>query len=245
MWNGVRVIVVVPAFNEAKRIADMLRGLPSFVDAAVVVDDASRDGTAAVARSVQDARITVLRHSENRGVGAAIVTGYRHALGTPPEAGDPRDVFVVMAGDGQMAPEDLGAVVAPVAAGQYDYVKGERFTADDVRRVMPAPRYWGGRFFSALTSAALGQRIHDSQCGFTGISRSACARLPLDRVWPGFGYPNDLLLTLRRIGARIGEVPVQPRYPHDESKLRLWHVPLVAYVIGRGVFRRHRERGTE
>jgi glycosyltransferase involved in cell wall biosynthesis len=239
MWNGARVTVVVPAFNEAKRIAAVLRGMPDFVDQVVVVDDASADDTAQVARSVQDVRVVVLRHPKNAGVGAAIVSGYRHALVAPGET-SPRDVFVVMAGDGQMAPEDLARVVEPVADGRFDYVKGERFTDAQVRTVMPSPRYWGGRVFSALTSRALGQTIHDSQCGFTAIARGTCARLPLDEVWPGFGYPNDLLLTLGRLGARLGEVPVKACYPHDESKLRLWHVPMVAYVIGRGALRRLR-----
>lgn len=99
MWMQSRVVVVVPAWNEAPRIARVVRGMPAWVDAVVVVDDASTDGTAEAARAVGDARVEVVRHASNRGVGAAIATGYRRCASEP---GGPRDAFVVMAGDDQM-----------------------------------------------------------------------------------------------------------------------------------------------
>src|SRR5207253_1748834 len=118
-------------------------------------------------------------------VGAAIFTGYRHAMSLP---GDARDAFVVMAGDGQMDPADLPALVAPIARGDADYAKGDRFSAPDVARVMPTARLVGGKVFSWLTSRAIGVPISDSQCGYTALSRSACERLDFDAVWPGYGY---------------------------------------------------------
>src|SRR5579864_9298443 len=111
MWMGSRVVVVVPAWDEAPRIGRVLSGIPPWVDAIVVVDDASRDGTTDAARAVLDGRVEVVRHGENRGVGAAIATGYARALALAPA---PRDVFVVMAGDGQMDPRDLPLLVTPV-----------------------------------------------------------------------------------------------------------------------------------
>ncbi len=104
MFRGLRVAVVVPAFNEARLVAKTLRSIPAGVDAVFVVDDASRDATAAVAAAVDDPRINVLRHDENLGVGGAIVTGYRAAL-----AGA-ADLVAVMAADNQMHPEDLDAL---------------------------------------------------------------------------------------------------------------------------------------
>src|SRR5580700_6262140 len=132
MIEGARVVVVVPAYDEESRIGRVIETLPSDVDRAFVVDDASRDRTSSVARDVKDERVSVVRHATNRGVGAAIVTGYRAALA---EEGGPRDAFVVMAGDAQMDPRDLPALVTPIARGAVGYVKGNRFAHPDVQRV--------------------------------------------------------------------------------------------------------------
>src|SRR3954468_8105264 len=94
--TSVRIAVVVPAFNEARLIARTLSSIPAYVSHVVVVDDASGDATAEVARAVPDPRVEVVRHAQNRGVGAAIVTGYQTAFARG------ADVCAVMAGDGQM-----------------------------------------------------------------------------------------------------------------------------------------------
>ncbi len=231
------MVVVVPAFQEEARIGQVLRTLPAWVDHVVVVDDASRDGTSEAARAVGDPRVEVVVHEKNRGVGAAIVTGYRRALTLPGAA-----VFAVMAGDGQMHPDDLAAVVGPVARGEAGYVKGERFSSPDVRRVMPRARYWGGVVFSRLTSMAIRRRVRDSQCGYTALSREACEALALDDLWPRYGYPNDMLaqLAVRRI--RVGEVPVRPIYAGEESKLRLWHLPRIVRIVARSAWTVRRSR---
>jgi glycosyltransferase involved in cell wall biosynthesis len=115
MWMGSRVVVVVPAYNEAPRIARVVRQMPPWIDAMVLVDDASNDDTTDAARAAGDRRLEVAAHGSNRGVGAAIATGYRRASAI---AHAPRDVFVVMAGDAQMDPRDLPALVDPIALGQ-------------------------------------------------------------------------------------------------------------------------------
>ena len=101
MVEGKRVAVVVPAYDEALLVAETIRGIPDFVDLVVVVDDCSADDTAEQARATGDQRLEVLRHEENRGVGAAIATGYARCrdLGV--------DVTCVMAADNQMDPEEL------------------------------------------------------------------------------------------------------------------------------------------
>ena len=229
MYTPVKVFVVVPAFNEAARLPRVLATMPSTVDHVIVVDDASTDGTSEVANNA-----IVVRHETNRGVGAAIASGYRRALAMP---GDPNDAFVVMAGDGQMDPRDLPALVAPIASGEAGYVKGNRFAHETIRD-MPLGRRAGVGIFSILTSAAIGQRVHDSQCGFTAISRAACSRLDLDALWPRFGYPNDLLGMLARVGVVISEVPVTALYPHKRNHLRARHVPTIAAVTFRAWKRR-------
>ncbi len=209
--------------------------MPASVDSIIVVDDASEDGTFDVSKRSSDERVVSLRHDRNRGVGAAIATGYRHALASP---GGDRDAFVVMAGDGQMDPRDLPTVVEPVARGEAGYVKGNRFAWPNAREIFPPGRWVGGHVFSALTSAALAMPVHDSQCGFTAISRAACSRIDLAALWPRFGYPNDLLSLLARAGEKIVEVPVRPVYAGEKSELRAWHLPVIAGVVARAWYRR-------
>jgi glycosyltransferase involved in cell wall biosynthesis len=235
MWMRSRIVVVVPAWDEAPRIGRVLRDIPAWVDAIVVVDDASSDGTGEAARAVRDPRVEVLRHERNRGVGAAIAAGYRRAGAIARGA---RDVFVVMAGDGQMDPRDLPSLVTPVARGEADYVKGTRFRTSSVTRVMPAGRLIGGLVLSWATSRAIGIPISDSQCGYAAIAGEACRRLELDELWPSYGYPNDLLSQLAMRSMRIAETPVRPVYADEVSRLKPRHVPLVAGLVARAWIRR-------
>ena len=203
----------------------------------VVVDDASRRPhreRRAGAPGTRASRLCVTIDQPGRRRGA-IVSGYRRAVERTEGA---RDVFVVMAGDGQMDPRDLPAVVDPVARGEADYVKGDRFRSPGTRRAMPLGRRLGGAAFSWMTSRAIGQPVSDSQCGYTAIARDAVIRLDLDALWPRYGYPNDLLsqLSLRRL--RIAEVPVRAVYADEVSRLRPRHVPVVAGLVARAWVRR-------
>jgi glycosyltransferase involved in cell wall biosynthesis len=235
MGSRARIFVVVPAFNEEARIGRVLASMPESVDEIFVVDDASRDATAAIARASSDPRVRVFVHAVNRGVGAAIATGYREALA---RGGDARDAFVVMAGDGQMDPADLEALTRSIRTGRAGYAKGNRFAHPEVRATMPRARYLGGAVFSRLTSLAIGQPVHDSQCGYTAIAREACARLDLDALWPRYGYPNDLLAQLAERRIAIDEVCVRPVYAGEGSGLRVWHCARIAHLVGRAWVRR-------
>lgn len=239
MLAGSRVVVVVPAFQEEAHIASVVSTMPSFVDAIVLVDDASTDRTGACALAVGDGRLHIERHSRRRGVGAALSTGYRAALALTER---PNDALCVMAGDGQMDPYDLEGVVRPVIRGGADYVKGNRYGDPTVRRSMGLPRWIGGHVFTRLTATAIGQPISDSQCGYTALSRGAAMSLDLDGLWPSFGYPNDLLGQLAARNLRVAEVPVRPIYGNEKSKLRLRHLPPILFLIGRAAVRRRRGR---
>jgi glycosyltransferase involved in cell wall biosynthesis len=228
-----RIAVVIPAFCEARLIGLSVSSVPSFVDAIYVVDDGSPDDTSSAARAVGDARVRVLRHATNQGVGAAIVMGYRAALA------EQADVVAVMAGDAQMDPRDLPAVLAPVVAGRADYVKGNRFRSRESRN-MPWSRRLAGKVLSFVTRLASGLAVDDCQCGFTAVSRHALCRLPLGELWPGFGYPNDLLLLLAQQGLRVGEVTVRPVYADEQSGVRPWHAALILGLIVRRLLRSSR-----
>ncbi len=224
MPQAKRIAVVIPAFCEEKLIGRTLRSLPHFIDAIYVVDDGSPDGTSRAARAAGDPRLRLIRHDQNRGVGAAIVTGYRAALG------EQADAVVVMAGDAQMDPADLPALLAPVVSGDADYVKGNRFRSSQ-RKNMPWPRRAAGKVLSWLTRLASGLEVDDCQCGYTVMSRHALCTLPLGELWHGFGYPNDLLLLAAQHGMRVSEVTVKPVYADEQSGVRPWHALLIVGLI--------------
>jgi glycosyltransferase involved in cell wall biosynthesis len=233
MLEGARIAVVVPAYNEERLLARTVSSVPRFVDMVLVVDDASTDGTSGVAASLTDERVRVERHRENRGVGAAIVTGYRLAI----DAG--ADVIAVMAGDAQMHPDDLAKLVLPVIRGEVEYAKGDRLHHPDVRRIMPQGRFWVGKALSWLTAQAAGlDRFSDSQCGYTAISARAAQAIDLEGLFPRFGYPNDLVGKLAIAGFGIRDVPVRPVYGTEDSGVRPWHVAVILGLIGRVAYRR-------
>jgi glycosyltransferase involved in cell wall biosynthesis len=230
-----RISVVVPAHREREHLYETLESVPAFVDHVVVVDDGSEDGTyrCAVEYSRDDPRVEAIRFAYNHGVGAAIVRGYRRALR------DGADVVSVMAGDGQMDPDDLRRVVAPVLKGEADYAKGNRLD-HPAAHAMPPIRRFGTWVLSLLTGGIAGyERLRDSQCGYTAISRELLESLSLESVYSSYGYPNDLLLRVGARGATLAQPVVRPVYGGEESGLS---VPDVLGPIGgiliRGLLRR-------
>ena len=233
MIAGQSVAVVVPARDEARWIESVLASMPPLVDLVVVVDDDSNDGTAIRAANAScSCPVVVLRQLTNDGVGVAIVRGYRHA------AAHGADILVVMAGDGQMDPADLPALVAPLARGDADYVKGNRLRHPQVWSSMPRERRLGSYVLSLLTSAAIGHVIGDSQCGYTALRTTMFEQLDCSALWPRYGYPNDLLGALALEHARIAEVIVRPVYRGERSGMRPRHAVLIMALIARVAARR-------
>jgi glycosyltransferase involved in cell wall biosynthesis len=231
MLDGRRVAVVVPAFDEERLVGETIRGIPEFVDRIYVVDDASRDATAARAGEVGDERVEVIRHERNVGVGAAIVSGYKRSLE------EAIDVTCVMAGDNQMDPVELPDLVGPVARGEVEYAKANRLVSGEAWTVIPRTRYLGNAVLSLLTKIASGYwHVADSQAGYTAISRAALARLDLDRVYTRYGFPNDLLVHLNVQNARVRDVPSRPIYDVGErSGIRLRRVvPRISWLLFKG-----------
>jgi len=235
---GCSVGVVVPAYNEERQIGRVLETMPQFVDHIIVVDDRSSDATLERCREWQDRlgrRLTVIEQPKNLGVGAAITSGYRRAV----DIG--LDVVAVMAGDGQMDPNDLTLIIDPVISGKADYSKGNRLFTGEAWRNTPHVRYLGNAFLSMLTKIASGYwHVADSQSGFTAISRTALQALDLDRVYPSYGYPNDLLIQLNVRSFRVADVPVHPRYGIGErsSMNVLKVIPTVSFLLWRGFISR-------
>jgi glycosyltransferase involved in cell wall biosynthesis len=239
MLEGKRVAVVVPAYDEEALVATTIRGVPEFVDRIIVVDDASHDGTAAAARAAGDSRVEVLAHERNSGVGAAIVTGYQHAVS------EGIDVACVMAADNQMDPTDLERIALPVARGEVDYAKANRLLSGEAWRVIPRSRYLGNAVLSLLTKIASGYwHVADSQSGYTAASREILEQLDLDRIYRGYGFPNDMLVHLNVWNARVRDVPSRPVYGVGErSGIKIRKVvPRISWLLLKGFFWRLREK---
>ena len=239
MVDGQLVAVVVPAHDEEHLIQETLRGVPAFVDRIYVVDDASGDATAERARTLGDPRVEVISHERNGGVGAAILTGYRRALE------DGAAATAVMAGDNQMDPGELEALVRPVLAGEVDYAKANRLISGEAWNLIPRTRYLGNAMLSMLTKIASGYwHVADSQAGYTVIGRDALARLDLDRVYTRYGFPNDLLVHLNVLNARVRDVPSRPIYGVGErSGIKIRSVvPRISWLLLKGFFWRLREK---
>jgi glycosyltransferase involved in cell wall biosynthesis len=228
--EGKRVAVVVPAHNEEELLPVTLDAVPDFVDRIIVVDDASHDGTAGRAHvaAAADSRITVLAREQNGGVGAAIVTGYKRALE------ERIDVTCVMAADNQMDPDDLEAIVLPVARGEVDYAKANRLVSGQAWELIPRHRYLGNAVLSLLTKIASGYwHVADSQSGFTALSLPMLEQLDLDRIYARYGFPNDMLVHLNVWNARVRDVPSRPVYGvGEQSGIRLYRVvPAISLLL--------------
>jgi glycosyltransferase involved in cell wall biosynthesis len=228
MLEGKRVAVVVPAFDEEHLVGETIRGIPELVDRIFVVDDASRDGTAATAEAVADGRVRIIRHERNAGVGAAIASGYRAARE------EEIDVTCVMAADNQMDPAELAELAGPVARGDVEYAKANRLVSGEAWEVIPHTRYLGNAVLSLLTKIASGYwHVADSQAGYTALSLGALKRLALDELYPRYGFPNDMLVHLNVQNARVRDVASRPIYDVGErSGIKLRSVvPRISWLL--------------
>lgn len=237
MYREKTICVTVPAHNEETQIGRVIETMPQYVDYVVVVNDNSQDRTAEIVRSFQQksSKIVLIDHAVNSGVGGAIVSGYKWARDHK------ADVTAVMAGDGQMDPEDLESIILPVVEGRADYAKGNRLFFGDAWQMIPHYRYLGNSFLSLITKVASGYwHIADSQSGYTAISLLALTRIDLDSIYNNYGMPNDLLIKLNQYDFRVCDVHIKPVYNIGEkSGIRLRKViPRISWLLFKGFWQR-------
>jgi len=172
-------------------------------------------------------RIILIEHLENGGVGAAIATGYKwrkdHDI----------DCTAVMAGDGQMDPDELRSICDPVVFENIDYVKGNRLIHKSAWVIIPRIRFLGNSILSILTKIASGYwGVSDTQSGYTAISNNAINAIPLYEIYKRYGMPNDMLVKLNIAYCTIREVKIKPIYGVGEkSKLNILKVSIPILVL--------------
>ena len=235
MYKGRRIAVVVPAFNEAGKIGDVVRKVPrSLAGCVIVVDDASSDGTAEEAEAAGAER--VIRHEHNRGVGAGIRSGLFEAR----RAGF--EFAAVLSGDDQHEPSELSRVLPPLFEGTADLVQGSRWLPGGATPGIPADRRWLTRLYARLFRLASGFPCTDGTNGLRAFRLSMLddPRIRLDQPWlDRYQLEPYLLLQAVRCGYRVREVPVTVRYhARGTTKMRVlrdgWRIlePLVVVRLG-------------
>lgn len=238
MYRDRTIAVVVPAYNEELLISDTLASIPAFVDKIYTVNDGSRDRTQEIVEkiAVRDPRVIPIRHEKNLGVGAAIVSGYKRALS------DGISITVVMAGDNQMDPALMGSFIDPIIENKADYTKGNRLLSPEYRKGMSRWRFFGNTVLTFMTKFSSGYwKLMDPQNGYTAVSRRVLERLNLDRIYPRYGYCNDLLVKLNVFGFRVMDVEMPARYGRESSKIKYGsYIGKVSWLLFRDFFYRLR-----
>lgn len=209
-----RLLVALPALDEAATIAEVIGALPREIEGVaamevLVVDDGSRDDTARLAR---EAGARVIRHEVTRGVGSAFQT----ALACARELGV--DYLVTLDADGQFDPREIPRVMAPVLAGEADCVTGSRFVDPALEPEMPRAKRWGNRQVARIVSGLTGHRFQDVSCGMRCYGREAILRLNLVGK---FTYTHEVLLDLCFKGLRVVEVPITVRGEREYGESRV------------------------
>jgi glycosyltransferase involved in cell wall biosynthesis len=202
-----RVLVIIPAYNEEKRIAAVVAAVAASVPDSeiVVINDCSKDNTFAVA---SQAGAIVVSHPFNMGYGAAIQTGYKYARNKG------YDYLVQLDADGQHDPSCIPALLAPVLAGETDIAIGSRFLGNSYRP--PFARRVGMALFRRIVSLVTGKSISDTTSGFQAFNRDVIRFFATD-IFP-VDYPDaDMLIMLHRVGFRMTEVPVR-MFENSEGK---------------------------
>lgn len=235
MYKNNKICVVVPAYNEEKFLLHVIKTMPEFIDHIVVLDDASTDKTFEIASTSGDARVFVIKHEVNHGVGGAIISGHKKAL----EYG--ADISVVMAGDGQMDPQYLPDLLDPIIEDGYHYTKGNRFLKKShYSGCMPKKRIFGNFVLTFMTKLASGYwNIFDPQNGYTAIKRECLETMSLDELQRGYQFENDMLFHLNLFDFRVKDIAIPSFYGEEISDIKLYKfIPTTIIFLIKTFFKR-------
>ncbi len=214
MLNGQKIVVVMPAYNAARTLQKtydevMQQGI---VDLVIVVDDASHDETAAIARTLPQVQVEV--HPENRGYGGNQKTCYRLALA----AG--ADIVVMIHPDYQYTPQLLPAMASLVASGLYPCVLGSRILGGGaLDGGMPLWKYISNRFLTAAENFMIGAKLSEYHTGYRAFARSLLEQVPLEKNSDDFVFDNQMLAQIVWLGSKIGEVTCPAKYMPEMSSI--------------------------
>lgn len=212
-----KIAVILPSYKVRQHIIGVIRLIGPEVSRIYVVDDCCPDHSGCFVESNgKDERIVVIRHTENQGVGGAVMTGYKAALE------DGMDIFVKVDGDGQMDPRLILDFVAPIAAGEADYTKGNRFFDLEGIHAMPKARLFGNAMLSFMTKLSSGYwNLFDPTNGYTAIHRDVARHLPYTTISHRYFFETDMLFRLNTLRAVVIDIPMDAKYGNEISGLKI------------------------
>ena len=211
MINGKRIAIVLPAYNAEKTLEATVREIPDIVDATILVDDHSKDGTVDLAHKLG---LEVFVHDRNYGYGRNQQTCYREAL----SAG--ADVIIMLHPDYQYTPLLVTAMASMVAYGVYDVVLGSRIIGGTaLEGGMPRYKYIFNRLLTAFENLFLGVKLSEYHTGYRCFSRNVLTDLPLIENSDDFVFDNQMLAQCVHFGFRIGEVSCPTKYFEEASSI--------------------------
>ncbi|HEV2105299.1 MAG TPA: glycosyltransferase family 2 protein [Candidatus Eisenbacteria bacterium] len=208
-----RVVVVMPAYNAAETLRRTWSEIPpGWVDESILVDDASRDDTVAIARALG---VHVLEHARNRGYGGNQKTCYHEALARG------ADIVIMLHPDYQYDPRLGPMLVMPLQLGILDVMLGSRVRTrrECLESGMPVYKYLGNRLLTFVENVCLGQNLGEFHSGFRAYRREVLETLPFDRFSDDFVFDSQFLVSAVDAGFRIGEIPVPVRYMPEASSI--------------------------
>lgn len=216
-FSNSRIAVVIPCYKVSAHILGVIKSIGREVDTIFVVDDCCTEKSGElVENNCTDARVRVIYHANNQGVGGAVLTGYKAAI----EAG--ADVIVKVDGDGQMDPGLIPMFIAPILAGEADYTKGNRFFDLEEIRAMPKVRLFGNAVLSFMTKLSSGYwDLFDPTNGYTAIHADVARHLPFSKISSRYFFETDMLFRLNTLRAVAVDVPMDAQYGDEVSNLRI------------------------
>lgn len=217
-FESYSIAIIIPAYKVERDIEQVIAGLPIYIKHIIVVDDASPDSTLDLitALSKKDIRLTLIHHTQNQGVGGAMISGFRKAI----ELG--AQIAIKLDGDGQMDASHIPALITPLIQGKADYTKGNRFRDFVALQKMPYTRRIGNLGLSFLTKAATGYwNIFDPTNGFFAIRTDVLAQLPFEKIDKRYFFETSMLANLYLINALVMDIPIPARYGNETSHLSI------------------------
>ena len=222
MLNGKKIAVVLPAYNAERTLRATVAEIPQCVDARILVDDGSSDGTVSLASELG---LEVYVHDRNYGYGRNQQTCYRQALANG------ADIVVMVHPDYQYTPFLVTAIASMIAYCVYDVVLGSRIIGGGaLKGGMPVYKYVANRFLTAFENLMLGAKLSEYHTGFRAFGRTVLTELPLLENSDDFVFDNQMLTQCVHFGYRIGEVSCPTKYFSEASSISFWRS--IRYGLG-------------
>lgn len=218
------IVVVIPYYNAAKHIVNVVAKLPAFISAVIIVDDCGSEllPESAIKKVIKaNSKLIILRNEHNLGVGGATKKGFQHAIDMN------ADIVIKVDADDQMDTSYLEQMITPLLSNKAEMTKGNRFRDMKALQKMPFPRRFGNLFLSFLTKMATGYwNNFDPTNGFIALKVSVLKNIDFDKLSNRYFFETSLISELYFVSARIKDIAMPAIYADEKSNMKLWTIPI-------------------